>query len=290
MTTHRALGRGLNALIPETATALLVPPDGRETQQIARLPLEKIRANPYQPRATFDQEKLQELIESVRERGIIQPVIVRPSRDGYELVAGERRLRAAKALGWTDIPAIVRQATDRDSLELALLENIQRDDLNPIEQAKAFERLSTEFGMTQEAIAKATGKQRSSVSNTLRLLKLPEKIITAIRAGTITAGHAKALLAIEDARAQLAAFERMLAEGASVRKAEGMTHRARTHSSRRLRAANPEIRALEERLQHALGTKVQILHAQKRGKILIEYYSHDDLQRLTDTLTARRSA
>ena len=114
MTTHRALGRGLNALIPETATALLAPLDGREAQQIARLPLEKIRANPYQPRATFDQEKLQELIESVRERGIIQPVIVRPSRDGYELVAGERRLRAAKALGWTDIPAIVRQATDRD--------------------------------------------------------------------------------------------------------------------------------------------------------------------------------
>lgn len=290
MTTHRALGRGLNALIPETATALLSPLESGGAQQIIRLPLEQIRANPYQPRTQFNQEKLQELVESVRERGIIQPVIVRPSKDGYELVAGERRLRAAKALGWSEIPAIVRPATNRESLELSLLENIQRDDLNPIEEAKAFERLSTEFGMTQEAIAKATGKQRSSVANTLRLLKLPDKIVSAIRAGSITAGHAKALLAIEGARQQLAAFERLLSEGASVRKAEGMTQRARSQGARRLRAADPEIRALEERLQHALGTKVHILHAKKRGKILVEYYSHDDLQRLVDAFTARRSA
>lgn len=289
MTTHRALGRGLHALIPETAAGLLSPAESRQEERIARLPVAQIRANPYQPRAAFNQDKLQELVESVRERGIIQPVIVRQAKDGYELVAGERRLRAAKALGWSEIPAIIRPATNRESLELSLLENIQRDDLNPIEEAKAYERLSTEFGLTQEAIAKATGKQRSSVSNTLRLLRLPEKIIAAIRAGTISAGHAKALLSIDDARAQLAAFERMLAEGASVRTAEGMTRRARTPGARRMRSSDPEIRALEERLQHALGTKVQILHAKKRGKILLDYYSHDDLQRLVETLTARRS-
>ena len=289
MTTHRALGRGLNALIPEAPTAVLPEPTPKEPR-ITQLRTDAIRTNPYQPRADFNQEKLQELTDSVRERGLIQPIIVRPSKDGYELVAGERRLRAAKALGWTEIPAIVRQATNRESLELSLLENIQRDDLNPIEQARAYERLSTEFGLTQEAISKATGKQRSTIANTLRLLKLPDKIITAIRAGTITAGHAKALLAIEDVRAQMALFERLLTEETSVRKAESLTHRARRQGTHRPRTGDPEIRAIEERLQHRLGTKVQILHTKKRGKILIEYYSNEDLQRLVDAMTARGHA
>lgn len=289
MTTHRALGRGLSALIPETPTVTSTESTVKESQ-ITQVRLDAIRANPYQPRSDFNQEKLQELIHSVRERGIIQPVVVRPSNNGYELVAGERRLRAAQALGWTAIPAIVRQATNRDTLELSLLENIQRDDLNPIEQAKAYERLSTEFGLTQEAMAKATGKQRSSIANTLRLLKLPEQIIAAIRTGAITAGHAKALLAIEDAEEQIALFERMLTEETSVREAEDLTHRARRQGARRPRTGDPELRALEERLQHRLGTKVQILHAKKRGKIQIEYYSNDDLQRLVDLLAARGSA
>ena len=283
MTTHRALGRGLSALIPERTTTT-TPETSSNDQQLIKLRVTQIRPNPFQPRSTFNQEKQQELIDSMRARGIIQPVIVRQTNEGYELVAGERRLRAAKAIGWDEVPAMVRVASDRESLELSLLENIQRDDLNPVEEAKAFERLASEFGLTQEAIAKATGKQRSSISNTLRILKLPEKIVDAIRNGVITSGHAKALLAIDNQSQQLVAFNQMVSGDFSVRKSEALTRRA-GHAVKRNRTIDPNVRALQERLQHALGTKVSILHGKKRGQIVIEYYSDADLERLVETIS-----
>ena len=284
MTTHRALGRGLNALIPERATTTMLETSSNDPQ-LVKLHIAQIRPNPFQPRSTFNQEKQQELIDSVRARGMIQPVIVRQTKEGYELVAGERRLRAAKAIGWTEVPAVVRAASDQESLELSLLENIQRDDLNPVEEAKAYERLASEFGLTQEAIAKATGKQRSSISNVLRILKLPEKIIDAIRNGVITAGHAKALLAIEDHTQQLAAFDQMVSGEFSVRKSEALTRRSGHSAIKHGRSIDPNIRILQEQLEHALGTKVSVLHGKKRGRIVIEYYSNADLERLVETMS-----
>ncbi len=284
MTTHRALGRGLNALIPERISAPSVETSPAD-QQLIKLRVAQIRPNPFQPRVAFNPEKQQELIDSMRERGMIQPVIVRQTKEGYELVAGERRLRAVKALGWVDVPAVVRATSDQEALEISLLENIQRDDLNPVEEAKAFERLATEFGLTQEAIAKAMGRERSSISNALRILKLPDKIIDAIRNGIITSGHAKALLSIETQDQQLAAFDQMVKGEFSVRKAEALTRHPGRSIAKRHRSVDPNIRALQEQLQHALGTKVNILHGKKRGQIIIEYYSNADLDRLVETIS-----
>lgn len=276
----QALGRGLRALIPETATAMLAGPGvGRPT--VISLTLAQIRRNPYQPRQHMDPAKLQSLAASIQAKGLMQPVIVRRQPDGFELIAGERRLRAVQSLGYTEVPAIVREhITDRESLELSLLENVQRDDLNPVEEAQAYHRLAQEFGLTQETIAQSVGKDRSTIANALRLLSLPPMVLDALRAGALTMGHAKALLAVEDPRAQQQLFDELLARGGSVRQLEAKV--ARRGGARKIarHASDPAVAALEEELGRALGTRVRIHHGRRRGRIVVDYYSLDDLERI----------
>lgn len=207
-----ALGRGLSALIPETVTA-------RE-REVVEIDVARVKAGRFQPRLEFDAERLRELVESIKEKGVIQPIIVRPAGGEFELIAGERRLRAAKALGARTLPAIVKNADDRQALELAIVENVQREDLNPIEEARAYRTLGEAFTLTQEEIAGKVGKSRAAVANAIRLLKLPEEVQDDIAAGRLTAGHAKVLLAAEDPRQQKALRDLIVARGLSVREAE----------------------------------------------------------------------
>lgn len=271
----RALGRGLKALISEE---IVIKPADRPITQIN---IEQITPGRFQPREVFDPDKLRELVNSIKEKGVLQPVIVRPKDNGYELIAGERRLRAAKELGLSQVPAVIKDVKDDDALEIALIENIQRDDLNPMEEAKAYQRLSEEFSLTQEQISGKVGKDRASVGNTLRLLKLPEKIKEEIYLGRVSVGHAKALLMLESDKDQLDICVKIIKRGLSVRETEYFVRRKLTGKARtRIRKSSPEGRVVEEELQRILGTKVTLLHHQKRGRIIIEYYSNDDLERL----------
>ncbi len=272
---RKVLGRGLEALIPQT------PADSKEKVQL--LKTEQIHTSRFQPRLTFSQAKIEELAHSIREQGVIQPVLVRMiDTDRYELIAGERRLRAVKHLGHTEIPAIVRRVADADVLEMSLIENIQREELNPLEEAKAYRRLAQEFGHTQDHIANRVGKDKTSVSNLLRLLNLPDKIQEFLSNNLISFGHAKALLSLHDEKRQTKICERIVKMGLSVRQVEQLTgqgRRAKAKADGR-KEQDVELRSLEEKLQHALGTKVRIHHGKKRGKIEIEYYSLDDLDRV----------
>ena len=276
---RKVLGRGLEALIPQT------PVDSREKVQI--LKTELIQTSRFQPRQTFLQEKIEELAHSIREQGVIQPILVRAvDGDRYELIAGERRLRAVKHLGLGEIPAIVRRVADADVLEMSIIENIQREELNPLEEAKAYRRLAQEFGHTQDHIATRVGKDKTSVSNLLPLLNVPDRIQELLSAPMISFGHAKALLSLHDEKRQMQLCEKIVKNGLSVRQAEQMAgggHRAKTRASKRKEQDN-EIRAMEEKLQHRLGTKVRLQHGKKRGKIVIEYYSLDDLERVLKLL------
>ena len=276
----RALGKGLKALIPDDV------PLRSESRGAIQLKISDIAPGRFQPREVFDPDKLKELALSIKEKGFIQPVIVRPKGDGYELIAGERRLRAAKGLGIEQIPAIIKDVKDDEALEIALIENIQRDDLNPIEEAKAYQRLSEEFSLTQEQISEKVGRNRASISNMLRLLRLPDKIKEEIYLGRISMGHAKAILMLDSEQSQLELCLKIIRRGLSVREAEYFVKRkivGKAHPSRP-RKHSTEIRTVEEELQRILGTKVTLLHHGKRGKILIEYYSNDDLERLLNLL------
>ncbi len=276
----RVLGRGLEALIPQEAA--------QSKERVQSLKTSEIHASKYQPRLTFSQEKIEELASSIREKGVIQPVLVRETSQGhYELIAGERRLRAAKHLGLTEIPAIVRRVADADLLEISIIENIQREELNAVEEAKAYRRLAQEFGHTQDHIANRVGKDKTSISNLLRILNLPEKIQDYISKNTISFGHAKVLLSLGDEKQQMSFCERIIQKSLSVRQFEQLTSGFRTRkkvSARRQQS--DELRSLEEKLQHRLGTKVRIQHGKKRGKIEIEYYSLDDLDRVLKLLGA----
>ncbi len=283
---NKALGRGLKALIPDTPR---LTPRLSRTIEIASIRITEIRPNPQQPRERFDPMRLNELTQSIRARGVIQPVVVRRRAVGFELIAGERRLRAAQSAGYTEIPAIVRDdIADRDALELSLLENLQRDDLNPVEEAQAYQRLATIFGLTQDAIAQTVGKDRSTIANAIRLLKLPPTMLAALREGTITMGHAKALLSLDDPHQQQRLFKALLQRTVtSVRDTE-----ARAASTGQRSAAarrDPQLIALEEELAKALGTRVRILHRRGQGKVVIEYYSLDDLERLRHILHGPRA-
>lgn len=245
------------------------------------IPIEKIVPNPQQPRLHFDEIKLTELAESIKEHGILQPLVVTMEGDHYEIIAGERRFQAAKRIGLHTVPVIVRKANEQEKLELAIIENIQRHDLNPIEEAKAYLRLQDEFGLQQEAVAKKMGKSRSAVTNTLRLLHLPVEIQRAVALGTISEGHAKALLAIENPEKQRAVFDLIIKEELTVRETEV---RVRSISVKpHLRSAislNPELLERTEHLTQLLGTKVKISPSGKGGKVVIEYYSPEDLDGL----------
>lgn len=275
---RKALGRGLSALIPEQH-------EERE-DRIIYAAIDKIRENPFQPREKFDQKKLDDLISSIKEKGVLQPVIVRDKDGGYELIAGERRLRAARALGIAEVPVIVRNVSDADALELSLIENIQREELNAIEEAKAFQRLMQEFGFSQEDVAKAVGKDRATVANILRLLTLPKRAQEMVTSGEISAGHAKALLSLSSEHAILKLANSIVKKGLSVREAESAVARKKGAAAGTKIPSEKDHKVMffEEEMQRILGTKVVIKHGKKRGEIRVDYYSLDDLERIYNFL------
>lgn len=271
---RRALGKGLAQLIGEQS-------DGGAPTEVA---VESIRPNTAQPRTSFDDDSLQELAASIQEAGILQPLIVRPLREGlYELIAGERRWRAAQIAGLTTVPVIVRSAGRQDSLEWALIENIQREDIAPLECARAYRRLIEEFGLTQELVADKVGKSRSSVANTLRLLRLPEKIQDALASGKITEGHARAILGAGSEAAQLALFDKILREGLNVRGVEVGARKtmAKPRAAKTL-PRDPAMAEVEEALSEKFGTTVRVKLSGTSGEVLVPFYSEEDLGRLLE--------
>jgi len=272
------LGRGLDALIPTEQ-------EGIET--IQEINIDEIVVNNKQPRKDFDEEKLEELAASMEQHGVLQPVILRKVGRGYELVAGERRWRAAAKAGIKKIPAVVKELSDGDVLEIALIENLQREDLNPIEEASAYKQLMDEFGLTQEELAKRVGKSRSQIANTLRLLNLEEEILKFIFEGKLTAGHARALLSIEDKKLRYGLAKKISNEGLSVRQAEQLAQnllQKKEKKSSRQTTISPIMSDIAEKLQQSLGTKVRIRGSEKRGKIEIEFYSSEELERILEVI------
>jgi ParB family chromosome partitioning protein len=279
LTARQALGKGLGALIPEKGV-----PEGEGKKALQQCGIEEVQPNPFQPRKTFSDEQLQELVDSIREKGILQPLLVRRKSDGYELIAGERRWRAAQRAGLREIPILVRDVSDSEMLELSLIENIQRENLNAIEEAEAYKRLVEQFHFTQEEISKKVGKDRTTIANTVRLLRLPPEIKLSLAEGKITMGHARAFLSLDGVDKQKLLWKKLLAGGLSVRQTESLVKRLRTRSSPTPRRSNPEWSALVEELQRALGTKVRIVGKRKRGKIEIDFFSPDELDRIIELL------
>ncbi|HEY5998926.1 MAG TPA: ParB/RepB/Spo0J family partition protein [bacterium] len=287
--TRRALGRGLGALIPQRTpdqhpTAATPPQAG-----LLQLELSKIVPSPHQPRKEFPTDKLNELTASIAAKGVIQPIIVRPLDDGrYELIAGERRWRAAKQAGLARIPAVVRSVESADAMEMSLIENVQREDLNPIETARGYQHIADTLDFTHEEIAARVGKDRSSVTNLIRLLTLPEEIQGDVASGVLSMGHARAILAIPGRDGQLAARRAILSKGLSVREAEKLAKRAgkapKVGSDGHKDKKDIYINELEESIRRALGTKVAIRHRGKRGVIELHYFSLDELDRLAQHL------
>src|SRR5208282_962649 len=271
-----ALGRGLEALLPEKG------------EEVIKIDIEKILPNDQQPRKVFDNEALKDLSASIKEKGVLQPVIVSRVGDGtFMLIAGERRWRAAHVAGLKKIPALIKEASSQDSLEIALIENIQREDLNPIETAAALSRLSTEYNLTQEALSRRVGKDRATIANYLRILKLPDEIKSFINNNSLSLGHAKAILAIDGMQKQVDAAREIVKGGLSVRATEALCKKLSGPSQpvvKKKQDKLPEVADLETRLAQSLGTKVKIHHSGKRGKIEIEYYSLEELDRLLEVL------
>jgi len=279
---RRVLGKGLGALIPEKTVDSAI-----RKEEIIYVQSGQIKANPFQPREDFDPQSIEELAQSIKEKGVIQPLLVRRKGDNYELIAGERRLRAAKSLGVKEIPIIVRDVSDQDSLELALIENVQREGLNPIEEAHAYQHLIDKFQVSQEKISQALGKARVSITNTLRLLKLPHEIQEEMKKGRISFAHGRALLEIEDENQQRRLTQDVISKELSVRELENLIKSKRPKSIKRsIRQGQrePLVAILEEQLQHALATKVRISKRKKRGHINIEFYSPEDLQRIVNVI------
>jgi ParB family chromosome partitioning protein len=286
--TRKALGRGLGALLsPERDVA---------PQQTQVVPIDSIEPNPLQPRSRFDQAKLNELAQSIAENGVVQPLVVRPKGAGYELIAGERRWRAAQLLGLSDIPITILNVPDDKLLELALIENIQREELNPIEEAQAYQKLIETIGLTQEVLAKRVGRDRSYITNYLRLLKLPEDLQLLVQEGELSTGHARTILALTDEGAQRSLAKKIVDQGLSVREVErlvrdGMPAANRPKTQSRARTQDPNVAAAETRLRRKFGTKVRIIQqpGSQRGRIELEFYSGDDLNRLYELLLESRS-
>lgn len=281
--TKRGLGKGLEALIPKA--------EHKEKEFVIEMDIESLTPNLFQPRKNFDKEKMEELKGSIKKHGIIQPIVVRKMANGYEIVAGERRLKAAKEIGLKKIPAIIKTFNNEKSLEIALVENIQREDLNPVEQANAFKRLIDEFNLTQQELAEATGKSRALVTNTIRLLKLNPEIQKNISEGKISFGHAKLLLSIEDEEVQRAVCDRIIANDLSVRDTERLIKNIEKVQKKQFKVKNITIERFPEvegRLREVLGTKISILYDGKKGKINIEFYNKEDLRRIVDLLLEER--
>lgn len=289
------LGRGLDSLIPKkVATPPTSPlPDHPDQtvggERIVSVPPTQIDPNPHQPRREFGHAELEDLVNSIREHGILQPLIVSRAGMGYQLIAGERRLRAAQALGLAVVPVIVREATEVEKLELAIIENVQRRDLNPLEEAAGYRRLIDEFSLTQEAVAQKVGKSRAAVANALRLLTLPELMQTALADGTLTEGHAKVLAGVTDPVDQQALFEKIISQELTVRQAESAAPARPGRGGKTPLPATPWLdaqrTAWEEQLRAALGTKVAIEQKGSRGRIVVEFYSDEELRGLVGKLS-----
>jgi len=284
--SKKGLGKGLGALIPQGS----VFTGGRT---IVNLDVGKIVPNPRQPRAHFPEESLKELAESIKSAGVAQPILVRQRKGAYELIAGERRLRAVKLAGLPTVPAIIKDFSDAESLELALIENLQREDLNPMEEAEAYQKLMAEFNLNQADISKRVGKNRSTVANTLRLLELPAEIQKALRKEEISAGHARALLAIEDKNKQLLVFRDVVKNRLSVRDIEVLIYGApkSAEGKKKARKAAPiaeELKPIVDKLTTYLGTRVRIHGTSQRGRLELEYYSQEDLERLLQLIIGER--
>ena len=287
-----ALGRGLGALIaPATTAAEAVAAAEAAGERVQSVALTQVVPSPLQPRTTFSADHLAELVASIRENGIIQPLIVRRVNGLLELIAGERRWRAAGQAGHKEVPVIVRDATDLEVLEFALVENLQREDLNPIEEAQAYKRLAEEFKLRQDEIAKKVGKSRAAVANTMRLLELDGELQTHLVQGRLSVGHAKALLGLRTAEEQRNVAGQIMRKNLSVRATEDLVNTTLTKDgvvrkgrTRQKRAASAAVQHLENRLQQHLSTRVEVHHGEDKGRILIEYYGNDDLQRLLGQL------
>lgn len=304
-TGQKRLGRGLSSLIASelspTATSTQDPPKNLPEASILdrvravsphgrlmSIPVDQIRRNPSQPRRAFDDTKLAALAASLKARGVLQPIVVRPADAGYELVAGERRLRAAKLAGVSELPAIVRAAKDDELLELALIENVQRADLNPVERARAYRVLHERHGLPHEEIGKRMGEDRATVSNYLRILSLHDSVLALVATESLGIGHAKVLLGVSDTHSQILLAERVVAEDWSVRQLEGAVAALKKGEkpAPKVKMARPAVQDLEERLSTAIGTRVQIKEGRKRhaGRLVIDYYSLDDFQRIVARL------
>ena len=277
-----ALGKGLDALIPNFDT--FDDPEGNPTKDFFECDIDRIIPNRFQPRTRFAEEELDELRKSIEEQGILQPLLVRDTGSSYELIAGERRFRAAKMAGLLKVPVLLKEVSDEGMLELSIIENIQRENLNPIEEAEAYHRLMNDFNMTQEEAAKRVGKSRSAVANILRLRNLPDQIKDSITDGTISMGHARALLGAKNSLQQMAAWRSVIQKGLSVRETEALVDGIKTNRKKKIREdlSSDDIyfTSLAEDLSRGFGTKVLIQQSGKRGKVIFEYYGNDDLDRL----------
>ena len=278
MAKRVALGKGLGALFPELEKG--------EKGALLLCDIHEIHPSPWQPRKLVADDGIEELAQSIREQGVLQPLVVRQKGEGYELIVGERRWRAAQRAGLKKVPILIKEATDQEVLELALIENLQREDLNPLEEAEAYQRLITEFAYTQEVLAQRIGKDRSSVANMLRLLKLPEEVKESLAKNKISMGHARALLAFKHEREQIAFCRKIVQKGLSVRETEGsIRHFLEDKTSKSPRAVvMPELESLREELRHILKTQVRLKMRGEKGVIEIEFYSLDDLERVLDLM------
>jgi len=279
--TKQSLGRGLSALIPESAK--------RQTaDRVINISVNDITPNPYQPRIKMDNESLEELAASIKEKGVVQPILVRSmGTDKYELIAGERRFRACKIVGLPEVPAIVKEVNDAEAMAIAITENIQREDLNAIELARAYSSLMSEFNLTQEQLAQSVGKSRPAVANMMRLLQLPQEIQENILSGKVSMGHARALLSLEQQNLQIEVCKKIIELDLSVRQTEKLVQKLlRQPKQQKLAIRSAEIEAVENKLRTMLATQVKLSQTGKKGKIEIEYYSVDDLDRIMSIIEA----
>ena len=288
MTRKTSLNKGLQALLGETTKTPATKTPKTKTKTTGttnELSISAIKANQYQPRTSFDEKKLKELSESIKKHGVIQPVLVRQEGKNFELIAGERRLRASKLAGLKKIPAVVAKITNTQSLEIAILENVQREDLNPLEVSKGYQRLREEFGYTQDQVAKSVGKPRSSIANSLRLLTLPPKVQKELERGGLSEGHGKVLLGVEQNKIDQL-LEKVLAEGLSVRALEALLQEHKTQIQKNKKQKSRDEINLESALSSKLGSKVSIEDTKGKGKMVIKYYSYDELDGIIEKISS----
>ena len=285
----RGLGRGLSALIPDAAESKA---ETKRDASTLKVDIDRITASPFQPRRRFDEAKIEELASSIRNQGIIQPLVVRPKGDVYELIAGERRWRAAMKAGLSEVPVVIREASDQEALQLALVENLQREDLNPIEEASGYRRLQEEFHWSQEEMAEKVSKSRPAIANAMRLLTLPAEVQHEVAFGNLPVGQARALLGLQSEPLIVSSCREVIAKGLSTRETEKLVRHLMSGRRRRRQVSliDPDLRSIAEELQRSLGTRVRLIPKARstKGKIEIEYYTLVDLERIIHTITGKR--